>query len=112
MANWFALPEFNHHFLEAFSFPKQVVKQNTVVIFMDSVCYSAKIKKRIKTTKKVLDNIGVKWAGLCSGQKKPLCDSLSTLQLASYLCYHVSVVNKVDPIAIPTVDFFKKEMKK
>ena len=44
--------------------------------------------------------------------KNTLGDSLSTLQRASFLCYYVSVVNKVDPIAIPTVDFFKKQMKK
>lgn len=112
MATYFALPEFNHHFLEAFSFPKQVVKKNTIVLFMDSVNYSAKIKKRIKTTQKVLNNIGVKWVSLCSEQNNPLCDSLSTLQLASYLCYYMSVANKVDPIAIPTVDFFKNEIKK
>ncbi len=112
MATWLALPELNHHFLEAFSFPKGLARQKLVVLFLNSAKYSTKIEKRVKITKKVLDKKGVKWLDLFSDQKNQLSDSLSTLQRASFLCYHVSVANKVDPIAIPTVDFFKKEMKK
>ena len=112
MAVWFALPELNHHFLEAFSFPKGLAQQRSAVVFMNSMKYSAKIQKRINVTKKVLNKQGVKWLEVVSEQKSVLGDSLSTLQLASFICYYMSVVNKVDPIAIPTVDFFKKEMKK
>ncbi|MBL7021963.1 hypothetical protein ISR92_01405 [Patescibacteria group bacterium] len=112
MAVYFTLPELNHHLMEAFSFPKGFIKAKTMVVFLASGKYSSKIQKRLKVTKKVLNKQGIKWAELSSGMKKTLQDSLSTLQLASYLCYYMSVVNKVDPIAIPTVDFFKKEMKK
>ncbi|MFW0862705.1 MAG: SIS domain-containing protein [Candidatus Komeilibacteria bacterium] len=112
MAIWMALPELNHHFMEALSNPKEVVQKNMVVLFLNSDNYSSKIKKRIEITKKVLNKKKVKWLELSSGKKNALEDSLSTLQLLSYLCYHMSVVNKVDPIAIPTVDFFKAQLKK
>ena len=112
MATWLAIPELNHHFLEAFSFPKGWAQQKLVVLFLNSAKYSTKIEKRVEITKKVLDKKGIKWLDLFSDQKNQLSDSLSTLQRASFLCYYVSVANKVDPIAIPTVDFFKKEMKK
>ena len=111
MAVWLALPELNHHFLEAFSFPRGIA-QKTAVLFINSAKYSTKIQKRIVVTQKVLKKAGVNWHELSAGKNNHLSDSLSTLQLASFLCYHMSVVNKVDPIAIPTVDFFKKEMKK
>jgi glucose/mannose-6-phosphate isomerase len=111
MAVWASLPEFNHHFMEAFSYPKGVQK-STVVLFMNSDKYSTKIRKRIEITKKVLKKQNIGWFEISSNGKSLLEDSLSTLQLASFLCYYMSVVNKVDPIAIPTVDFFKKQMKK
>lgn len=112
MAVWLSLPEANHHFMEALTFPKVIVEKNIIVLFLNSNKYSSKIQKRLAITKKVLTRQGIQYLEVSPKENSRLADSLSTLQIGSYLCYHMSVVNMVDPVAIPTVDFFKKQMKK
>lgn len=111
-AYWSNLPELNHHFLESLVFPSGLAKQKMLVLFLESKNYSAKIQKRISVTKKVLKKQGVKIESINVATKNLLEDSLSTLQVGSYLCYYISVVNGVDPLDIPWVDYFKKELKK
>lgn len=112
LAFWLSLPELDHHFLEALSFPKDLAQKKIAVLFLTSFNYSPVIAKRVKITAQVFKKQGLQVEFLEVNTDFELQDSLSTLQLGSYLCYHISVVNKVDPIAIPWVYFFKREMKK
>ncbi|MFH1668272.1 MAG: SIS domain-containing protein [Candidatus Komeilibacteria bacterium] len=111
-AYWANLPELNHHFLESLSFPQGLAQQKMLVLFLESASYSAKIQRRIKVTKMVFKKQGIGVESLRVKTKSDLQDSLSTLQLGAYLCYYISVANGVDPLDIPWVDYFKKELKK
>ncbi|MFW0838148.1 MAG: SIS domain-containing protein [Candidatus Komeilibacteria bacterium] len=110
LAWWLTLPDLNHHWLEALQVPRAVIKQYLQVIFLNSSNYSEEIQKRIRLTQNILSRQKVAWAEMTVTGDSLLHDSFSTLQSGSYLCYHISVANKVDPIAIPWVDEFKKAL--
>jgi glucose/mannose-6-phosphate isomerase len=111
LAHPYAIPELNHHFLEALALPKPVAK-NTTVLFLSSATYSLRISKRIIVTKKVLDKLGIKHLTLESTANDKWLSALETLARGSWLSFYLAMLNDVNPAQIPWVDFFKKELER
>ena len=102
------VPELNHHLIEGLKFP-----QNKKLIFLifESDKYLEKNQKRITITKKLLEMQSIPF--LCikapSGVDE-MGQFLYLLQLNSFISYYLSKYYQVDPIAIPWVNYFKKEL--
>ncbi|MFA6227632.1 MAG: SIS domain-containing protein [Patescibacteria group bacterium] len=111
LAHPYAIPELNHHFLEALALPKSITK-NTVVLLLSSAAYAPRISKRMAVTKKVLDKLKIKYLTLESATEDKWLSALEILAQGSWLSFYLAMLNNINPAQIPWVDFFKKELNK
>lgn len=110
-ADYFIIPELNHHLLEGMINPKN--NQRILnFIFFNSKLYHRKNQKRFKVTQQVLTRQKIAWQEyrLTSGDK--LSQSFEMLLGGSYISFYLAVLNKINPSPIPWVDYFKKQLSK
>jgi glucose/mannose-6-phosphate isomerase len=109
-ASYLPLPDLNHYAMEGLVNPKEN-KDNLIFIFVDSKLYSPRIQKRATLTKKVVakNKIPV-FPFVLKGENK-ITQAFELLQLGSWTSYYLGMLNDVDPIKIPWVDWFKKQLK-
>lgn len=109
-ASYLTLPEMNHYALEGLAHPADN-KKRIALLFIDSALYSTRLQKRLTLTKQVATKNGVKvLTHKLTGHTK-LEQGLELLQLGAWITYYLAEENKVDPIKIPWVDWFKKALK-
>lgn len=107
-ADYLILPEMNHYALEGLSNPEN---SNLLFLFFDSNLYSPRIQKRNLLTKQVIKKNKIELIShKLLGQNK-LEQSLEMLQLGAWITLYLAELNQVDPIQIPWVDWFKKQLK-
>ncbi|MFA5020738.1 MAG: SIS domain-containing protein [Patescibacteria group bacterium] len=109
LASPYRIPEFNHHFLEALTFPKKVTRQ-TAFIFLVSADYSPRIMKRFIITKRILDQKKIKNYLIRSTVPGALRQALEVLAVGSWASLYLALINGVNPAAIPWVDYFKSSL--
>ena len=105
------LPELNHHYLEALSFPPPSHKSH-FFIFFDSQLYSKKISHRLKLTKKLVSDRQFPNQLITLKQSTPLNQAFELIQLGAYTNFYLAMLHGIDPAPIPNVDHFKSELKK
>lgn len=110
-AAFFLLPELNHHLLEGTSNPL-ITKTATKFIFLESDLYSEKIKKRIEITKDVLEKQGIPTASHKLEGKNQLTQAFAGIVYSSWVTFYLGMLNGVDPVKIPWVDYFKDQLAK
>lgn len=108
---YFLLSELNHHLLEGLSAPKTVT-QVLRFLFIESALYHPRNKARFPITKKIVNKNKVNYSSYQAEGKSKLLQSFEILLFGSFLSYYLAYLNRVDPVKIPWVDFFKKELKK
>lgn len=109
-ACYLTLPELNHYALEGLGFPKSNA-DNLSCLFFESSLYSPRVAKRLELTQKVMAKNKIKTVSASLKGATKLEQSLEMLQLGSWITYYLAEKNKVNPLAIPWVDWFKKELK-
>jgi glucose/mannose-6-phosphate isomerase len=107
----FAIPELNHHLLEAFSYPRKAVDA-CVFLSLDSALYSRPIKKRFAATEQVFGRLKIECLTLESLSGSKLDSILEILAIGSWTSFYLTMLNGENPAKIPWVDFFKKELNK
>ncbi|OIO14276.1 hypothetical protein COX23_06260 [Candidatus Gottesmanbacteria bacterium CG23_combo_of_CG06-09_8_20_14_all_37_19] len=109
-ANYFILPEANHHLMEGLSFPKGN-KDNLCFLMINSPLYEEKIKKRMELTKEVIqkNNIPVFEINLVS--KTKLAQIFELIQLGSFITFYLGMLHQINPADIPWVNYFKEKLK-
>ncbi len=109
-ACYLTLPELNHYALEGLGWPKSNA-DNLSCLFFESSLYSPRVAKRLELTQKVMAKNKIKTVSLSLKGATKLEQSLEMLQLGSWITYYLAAKNKVNPLAIPWVDWFKKELR-
>ena len=107
-ACYLTLPELNHYALEGLAKPED---KNLICLYFESALYSPVVQKRLNLTVKVLKKNKVKAIKIKLKGTTKLEQSLEMMQLGVWITYYLAELNKVDPIKIPWVDWFKKELK-
>lgn len=104
------LPDLNHFAMEGLAFPKNR-QSKEIFLFLDSQFYHPRVQKRSLLTKQVVkkNNIAIASIALC-GQSK-LEQNFEMLLLGTWITYYLGMLHKVDPVKIPWVDWFKKQLK-
>jgi len=109
-SSYLLLPELNHYSMEGLSFPKS--NKNTLVfLFLESDLFHKRVQKRIKLTKEVVKKNGIKIISLKLNGKTKFIQAFEMLQLGSWVSYYLGILNGVDPVKIPWVDWFKEKLK-
>lgn len=104
----FPLPELNHHLLEGLRFPRPV-KQATFVGF-DSSHYLPRVAQRERITLEIVRKLGLKTERVAVRGASRLDQAFDVLGLAGATSLYLSVMNKVNPLSIPTVDELKRRL--
>lgn len=109
-ANYFIVPELNHHLMEGLSYPN-VNREILHFVLINSDFYSPRIKERMKLTKEVImkNNITVSEINLKSGSK--IEQVFELIQLGSFITFYLAMLHNVNPAKIPWVDYFKNNLK-
>ncbi len=111
MSGYFSVPELNHHLMEGMMYPKGN-KSSLLFVLLESSLYFERVQKRYSVTKKVLEKNGIVHASYVSKESDSLLQMCECLVFFSYVSYYSGLLKKIDPTAIPFVDYFKKEMGK
>ena len=109
-STYLTLPDLNHYAMEGLVNPKSN-KKNLVFFFVDSDIYHPRVQMRAKLTKQVVIKNGIKIISHKLKGATRLEQALELLQLGSWISYYLGMLNSVDPVKIPWVDWFKKELK-
>lgn len=111
LAEYYTIPELNHHLLEGLKFP-QAVTGKIKFLFFNSNLYSNKISRRFTVTQKILKQQKIKFIDYAICSNSSLLTALEVLLLGSWASYYLTILNKQNPVALPYVDLFKKELAK
>ncbi len=108
-ANYYFLPELNHHLLEGLSQPSQL-KNYSHILLINSDLYPQAIKQRLKLTQKILHKSGYTTTIIKPDSRTPTSQAFETLYFGSFLAYYLSIESGINPGLIPWVNYFKKEL--
>lgn len=105
------LPEMNHHYMEALSFPR-VVTSESLFVFINSKHYVPRVQTRYGLTETVAQNNGFHTYVIKLSTNSMLEEVFALIQYGAYTNYYLSMLNGLNPSPIPNVDFFKEELAK
>jgi len=107
----FELPELNHHLMEGLARPAKM-KSEMHFIFISSNLYSEEVKKRYPITSGVVEKNGIENSTFSPRSSTKLAQIFEFLALGSSVVYFLTKDYGIDPLIIPWVDYFKKELAK
>ncbi|MDO8499621.1 MAG: SIS domain-containing protein [bacterium] len=110
-AGYFLIPELNHHLMEGMMNPKSNSK-NLLFIFIESPHYDQRVGARFGITKQVLEKNNIHHLVFQTTAKDKPAEMCEALVFFAYVSYYNAILNGIDPVAIPFVDFFKEQLKK
>jgi glucose/mannose-6-phosphate isomerase len=103
------LPELNHHLLEGLRYPRAA--QRAAMIIFGSTLYHPRLRARVRVTRELVERSGLKAVVVPARGDDRLTQALDLLVLAGYTSLDLSVLHRVNPLAIPTVDELKRRLK-
>jgi len=108
-ASYLTLPELNHYAMEGLSNPNSN-KKDLIFLFFDSQLYHPRIQKRNRLTQEVIKKNKIQIVSYELKSQTKLEQSFEMLQLGVWITYYLGMLNEVDPVKIPWVDWFKKQL--
>jgi glucose/mannose-6-phosphate isomerase len=111
LAQYLIVSDMNHFALEGLSHPK-INRKNLIGLFFTSNLDDKKITQRLTLTREVFKRNKLKVIECNLLAKTLLEQNLTLLQLGSFITYYLANLNQVNPMIVPWVDWFKKNLKK
>ena len=108
-AVYFDLPEFDHHLVEATTFPKNLF-QNIFYLFLESDFYHERVKTRISVTKELFDIQKLKYGGFKLQGKSKLTQAFEIAHFCAWVALNVSLLNGEDPGPEPWIMMLKEKL--
>jgi len=105
------IPELNHHLMEGLGNPKDFFKKFSVLM-LDSNHYHPHTHKRYDLTAQIFEKQGGVVIEYNANGKTRLEECGELLQFGGFVSYYLAMINKINPIEIPFVDWFKEQMGK
>jgi glucose/mannose-6-phosphate isomerase len=109
-AVYLPLPDLNHYLLESLKNPAKNTTQ-LAFVFFNSKLYHARVQRRSKLTREVVDKNNIKTLEYDLKGKTKLAQSAELLQLGSWISFYLSALNNVNAGEIPWVNWFKEQLK-
>jgi len=110
-ADYKIIPEINHHLLEALSFPKSN-PLNHFFIFFQSTLYHPRNQKRIQLTQQLLEKRTMDSIVVNLDSDNKLTQVFELITLTTFTNLYLAFLEKINPCPIPSVDWFKNQLKK
>lgn len=109
MAMFFALPEFDHHFLEALSYPEKS-KRDFAAVLYQSDAYHAQNRKRVTLTAELLGKNGIEPIVVTLDGGSKLEETWRLIRLGASTSLELALAIGVNPEPVPNVEAFKRAM--
>jgi hypothetical protein len=109
MAMLFPLPEFNHHFLEALSFPRKA-KHDFVAVLFQSESYHSRDHKRVELTAKLLGDHDIQPVIATVKGASKLEEVWRLIRLGASTSLELANASSINPEPVPNVEAFKKSL--
>ena len=110
-AEYRVIPELNHHLMEGLRFPEDLDKNLFFILFGSSL-YHPRTQKRFQVTQKVLEQAGIESMEIALEVSSRLEQVFEVITFGAFVNFYLAMLEGIDPAPIPTVDFFKEELKK
>ncbi|MFA6249918.1 MAG: bifunctional phosphoglucose/phosphomannose isomerase [Candidatus Shapirobacteria bacterium] len=111
MGTYFLIPEANHHLMEGLAYPL-TNNANLIAVMLTTKTYSHPITRRFEVTKRVIEKNNIPAIEINIETESKLAQAFEALTVGEYICFYLAMLNGIDPVGIPWVDYFKAEMKK
>lgn len=109
-ANYFIVPEVNHHLMEGLAFP-EVNKRDLLFLFIYSSLFSDPIKRRMELTGDVVRKNDIETHTLTLTSFTEFESAFELIQLGSFVTFYLGILHNQDPVKVPWVDYFKEKLK-
>jgi glucose/mannose-6-phosphate isomerase len=107
----FAIPELNHHLLEGLKFPP-TNKSNLFFVFYASDFYHGRIQRRYRLTEKIVMKHQIPTYTYHATANTRIEQGFEVIQFGNFYSFYLAILNGINPTPIPTVDWFKQQMKR
>ncbi len=97
------LPEFNHHYMEALSYPK-LAHDTTIFFLFNSALYHERVNKRFPLTKEVIENSGFETQLIAATAPTKLEQVFEIIQLGAFVSTYLAFLYQI-PDARPLPNF-------
>lgn len=105
----FDIPELNHHLMEGLSNP--VLNQKDMAFWLvESKLYSASVQKRMKITADVITKNKITCITTGVSADSQIKQIFEFMQFGAMVNFYLSMLNGIDPVNIPWVDYFKTKL--
>jgi glucose/mannose-6-phosphate isomerase len=108
-ANFYQIPEINHHLLEGLKLPKSN-KLDNIFLFFNSKLYHEKNQKRMQLTQKAMGMQNIEALKIELESETKLTQVFELITLMAYTNFYLSILLEINPSEIPMVDWFKKQL--
>lgn len=108
-ANYYQIPELNHHLLEGLKLPFSN-KNDNFFVFFNSELYHLKNQKRMMLTQEAVDKYEIETVAISLKSETYLTQIFELITLMAYANFYLSILNKINPSEIPIVDWFKEKL--
>lgn len=110
-AEYRVIPELNHHLMEGLRFPESLDNSLYFLLFNSSL-YHERTQKRVDITQKVIENAGIEAMPIQLEGESRLEQVFEVIAFGAFTNFYLAMLEGIDPAPIPTVDYFKDELKK
>lgn len=106
------LPEFNHHYMEALSYPKSN-RETTIFFLFNSSLYHERVTKRFVITDALLNSKEYETQVIQATAPTKLEQVFEIIQLGEFVTTYLPILYRIeDPGPVPNVEWFKAQMNK
>jgi glucose/mannose-6-phosphate isomerase len=107
-AEW-PLSEFNHHYMEALSFPK-LARDTTLFLLFNSALDHERMIMRFPLTQKIIEAAGYECELVQATAPTPLEQVFEIIMLGEFVALYLPMLYGIDPSSIPNVEAFKSAL--
>ena len=105
------VPEIDHHLLEGLSHPSSNVSTH-LFVFVNSSLYHPSNQLRMNLSQQAVSKHGLETSSLELTSQSRLTQVFELITVLGLANFYLAMLEKIDPAPIPTVDWFKVELKK
>lgn len=109
IASHHLFPEMNHNEILGWQFPEKVIAQGACVFLEDSEDHP-RIRLRMKITKDLLTQRGVRVVEIRSQGKNRLARLFSVIYLGDWISFYLALLYRIDPTPVTVIESLKRRL--
>ncbi len=109
LAEYYQIPEMNHHMLEGLKLPASNNLDN-IFLFFNSKFYHERNQKRVTLTQEAVEKQTIQTIAIQLEAESKLSQVFEAITLMAYANFYLAMLHQINPSQIPIVDWFKQEL--